>query len=271
MPGSTQPVESLSAVHDLHSVIEMHAQGQCEVSETIALAVKLARADTHNAWIYVLSDAELKPMLERLDDRRDEGLPLYGVPFAIKDNIDLAGICTTAGCPEFAYVPKENAYVVDALIDAGAIPIGKTNLDQFATGLVGVRSPYGEIQNAIDREWLAGGSSSGSAVAVALGQVCFSLGTDTAGARSLQQYLRTQTDRGLAQYARRGTGMPQPGLRLDFQSHPGRSGRYTRSSRCVRSKGSFCSRASHRASASTTRRGLPLRGARSTTTRLHSG
>lgn len=181
MPGSTQPVESLSAVHDLHSVIEMHAQGQCEVSETIALAVKLARADTHNAWIYVLSDAELKPMLERLDDRRDEDLPLYGVPFAIKDNIDLAGICTTAGCPEFAYVPKENAPVVDALIDAGAIPIGKTNLDQFATGLVGVRSPYGEIQNAIDREWLAGGSSSGSAVAVALGQVCFSLGTDTAG------------------------------------------------------------------------------------------
>jgi allophanate hydrolase len=108
-------------------------------------------------------------------------LPLYGVPFAIKDNIDLAGVPTTAGCPEYAYVPERSAFVVQRLIDAGAVPLGKTNLDQFATGLVGARSPYGACGNAFDPAYVSGGSSSGSAVAVALGQVSFSLGTDTAG------------------------------------------------------------------------------------------
>lgn len=107
--------------------------------------------------------------------------PLGGVPFAVKDNIDVAGAGTTAGCPSYRYVPTVSASAVERLIAAGAIPIAKTNLDQFATGLVGTRSPYGTPRNAFDRARVPGGSSSGSAVAVAAGAVPFALGTDTAG------------------------------------------------------------------------------------------
>jgi allophanate hydrolase len=107
--------------------------------------------------------------------------PLYGMPFAIKDNIDVAGLATTAGCPDYAYSPARSATVVEALVDAGAIPIGKTNMDQFATGLVGTRSPHGACSCVFDERYISGGSSSGSAVALASGQVSFALGTDTAG------------------------------------------------------------------------------------------
>jgi allophanate hydrolase len=107
--------------------------------------------------------------------------PLWGVPFAVKDNIDVAGMPTTVACPDYAYTPSVSATVVDALLKAGAINIGKTNLDQFATGLVGVRSPYPIPRNAMDARLVPGGSSSGSAVAVAQGIVTFALGTDTAG------------------------------------------------------------------------------------------
>ena len=109
------------------------------------------------------------------------GKPLYGMLFAVKDNIDVEGLETTAACPAFAYRPAKSATVVQKLVDAGAIVIGKTNLDQFATGLVGVRSPYGVPRNALRADLIPGGSSSGSAVAVAAGIVDFSLGTDTAG------------------------------------------------------------------------------------------
>ena len=108
-------------------------------------------------------------------------LPLWGVPFVVKDNIDVAGYPTTAGCPEFAYVPEETSFVVKQLQAAGALLIGKTNLDQFATGLVGIHTPYGAPLNAIDPEIVPGGSSGGSGVAVAHGVAAFSLGTDTAG------------------------------------------------------------------------------------------
>ena len=107
--------------------------------------------------------------------------PLYGIPFAVKDNIDLAGLPTTAGCPSYAYSPSRNATVVQRLIAAGAICVGKTNMDQFATGLVGTRSPYGACSSVFDAGYISGGSSSGSAVAVARGLVSFALGTDTAG------------------------------------------------------------------------------------------
>jgi allophanate hydrolase len=117
----------------------------------------------------------------RLAEAGPEGKPLYGVPFAVKDNIDVAGLPTTAACPAFAYTPERSAFVVQRLVDAGAIPIGKTNLDQFATGLVGVRSPYGVPRNALRADLIPGGSSSGSATAVGAGLVPFSLGTDTAG------------------------------------------------------------------------------------------
>jgi len=114
-------------------------------------------------------------------DRGSRERPLFGIPFAIKDNIDLAGVPTTAGCPSFAYVPERSATVVERLCAAGAIPIGKTNLDQFATGLVGTRSPYGTPRNACSAAHVPGGSSSGSASAVAAGLVSFAFGTDTAG------------------------------------------------------------------------------------------
>jgi allophanate hydrolase len=140
----------------------------------------LAQSD-YNAWIHLLSEVELEPYLARLDSECIDNLPLYGVPFAIKDNIDLANIPTTAACPDFTYTPDESAVVVATLIAAGAVPLGKTNLDQFATGLVGVRSPYGEGKNSLNPDYVSGGSSAGSAIATALGQVSFALGTDTAG------------------------------------------------------------------------------------------
>jgi allophanate hydrolase len=111
----------------------------------------------------------------------DLALPLGGIPFAVKDNFDVTGMVTTAGCPSFAYIADRTAPAVQRLIDAGAILIGKTNMDQFATGLVGVRSPYGACSSVYDSRYISGGSSSGSAVAVAKGLCAFSLGTDTAG------------------------------------------------------------------------------------------
>ena len=138
------------------------------------------------AWIHVLAPEQLEPYLLRLESAAATPavqlqLPLYGIPFAIKDNIDLVGVPTTAACPAFSYDPVQSARAVELLIAAGAIPIGKTNLDQFATGLVGTRSPYGVCRNSQDPAYISGGSSAGSAVAVARGHVSFSLGTDTAG------------------------------------------------------------------------------------------
>ncbi|HEX5311172.1 allophanate hydrolase [Aquabacterium sp.] len=138
-------------------------------------------SDPHNAWIAVHDHDVLLQMAETLLAAGPEGKPLYGLPFAVKDNIDLAGLPTTAACPAYAYRPQDSAHVVQRLVEAGAIPIGKTNLDQFATGLNGTRSPYGACHNAFDPRYISGGSSSGSAVSVALGQVSFALGTDTAG------------------------------------------------------------------------------------------
>ncbi|SCC01214.1 allophanate hydrolase [Kosakonia oryzendophytica] len=136
---------------------------------------------TFNAFIHILSEQELEPYLAALDDVPPASLPLYGVPFAIKDNIDLAGIATTAACPAFAYTATEDATLVAQLIALGAIPLGKTNLDQFATGLNGTRSPYGACRNSVHADYPAGGSSAGSSLAVALGVASFALGTDTAG------------------------------------------------------------------------------------------
>ncbi|MEJ0092367.1 MAG: allophanate hydrolase [Methylocella sp.] len=145
----------------------------------------LKRIDAYDAsvWIYRLSESDILNRARELSEDPDarERLPLYGVPFAIKDNIDVAGLPTTAACPAFSYTPDKSATVVEKLLAAGAILIGKTNLDQFATGLVGTRSPYGAPRSVFDRRYISGGSSSGSAVAVAAGLVSFSLGTDTAG------------------------------------------------------------------------------------------
>jgi len=146
-----------------------------------ALLPALEASDAGSVWITRVDRATLYSYAEQLAGRDPASLPLYGIPFAIKDNIDLTHTPTTAGCPAFAYTPHSHAFVVQRLIDAGAIPIGKTNLDQFATGLVGTRSPYGACRNALHPEYISGGSSAGSAVAVASALVSFSLGTDTAG------------------------------------------------------------------------------------------
>jgi allophanate hydrolase len=130
-------------------------------------------------WIHLIPEPEVLKSAELLAGLADQ--PLFGIPFAVKDNIDVAGIPTTAGCPAFSYLPRETATVVKRLTEAGAILIGKTNLDQFATGLVGTRSPYGACSSVFDHRYISGGSSSGSAVAVAAGLVSFALGTDTAG------------------------------------------------------------------------------------------
>lgn len=149
------------------------------------LLAQLSRDD--NAWICLASAAQLDAQLSHLQalldkaDGHQDKLPLYGVPFAIKDNIDAAGWSTTAACPEFAYDAEADATVVARLRAAGAILIGKTNLDQFATGLVGTRSPHGAVANSFNPQYVSGGSSSGSASVVARGLVPFSLGTDTAG------------------------------------------------------------------------------------------
>lgn len=147
-------------------------------------------AEEKNIWIVPPSEELINKYLDRLPENIED-YPLWGIPFAIKDNIDLEGVPTTAACPEFSYIPKKSAFVVQKLIDAGAIPIGKTNLDQFATGLVGTRSPYGEVHNAYNDELISGGSSSGSAVSVALGMCSFSLGTDTAGSGRVPDMLNT--------------------------------------------------------------------------------
>lgn len=133
-------------------------------------------------WIHV-DEQGVRKSAALLEQRRSEAasLPLYGMPFAVKDNIDVAGAPTTAGCPALSRIPTSDAHVVARLIAAGALFVGKTNLDQLATGLVGVRSPYGIAPNPFDATMIPGGSSSGSAVTVSSGQVTFALGTDTAG------------------------------------------------------------------------------------------
>lgn len=166
---------------DIVSLRQVYLDGTLKPLEVMENILSRIGDDTHHAWIYRLPLEAVREYALALQGKDPASLPLYGIPFAIKDNIDLAGAPTTAGCPEFAYLPQQHATVVQRLIDAGAIPIGKTNLDQFATGLNGTRSPYGACRNAINTDYISGGSSAGSAVSVALGQVSFSLGTDTAG------------------------------------------------------------------------------------------
>ncbi len=167
---------------DLSALGRGYRSGRLRPAHTVAgILERIAQRGQDRVWIHLLPRAALEARAAELERRGPQGLPLYAIPFAVKDNIDCAGHPTTAACPEFSYVPKENAQVVERLLAAGAILVGKTNLDQFATGLVGVRSPYGVPGNAFDARYIPGGSSSGSAVAVAAGLASFSLGTDTAG------------------------------------------------------------------------------------------
>jgi len=167
--------------YTIADILQAHRSGTSP-EETIARTY--ARIAQHNdpaIFITLRDEADARAEAKALAAKGDTSLPLYGVPFAVKDNIDVGGMPTTAACPAFAYTAKSDATCVARLRAAGAIPIGKTNLDQFATGLVGVRSPYGIPRNALDAGLIPGGSSSGSGVAVAAGLVPFALGTDTAG------------------------------------------------------------------------------------------
>jgi allophanate hydrolase len=167
-----------AALHTLADWRRAYDAGANPLTLLTALAASLNADDP--AWILRCEPAHLEAQLAALPPR-GPSTPLWGIPFAVKDNIDVAGLLTTAACPAFAYTPERSATVVQRLQAAGAVLMGKTNLDQFATGLVGTRSPYGEVPNSFDARYVSGGSSSGSASAVARGLVAFALGTDTAG------------------------------------------------------------------------------------------
>jgi allophanate hydrolase len=172
------PVPDVFLIRDLLAGYRSRELEPTDVAR--AVLERIERSPERHAWINRLAPEDLMRRALALE-AESRALPLYGIPFAIKDNIDLAGVPTTAACPAYAYLPEASAPVVDRLLAAGALPVGKTNLDQFATGLVGTRSPHGACRNAFDPEFIAGGSSSGSALAVATGVVGFALGTDTAG------------------------------------------------------------------------------------------
>ena len=164
----------------IEDLIERYEAGETPIEVMESVWQRIAEWDDPAMFIHLPEWEEMKEMAAALESMPRD-LPLWGVPFVVKDNIDVAGWPTTAACPEFAYVPEEDATVVRLLREAGAIPVGKANLDQFATGLVGTRSPHGVARNAVAPGWLPGGSSSGSASSVAAGIAAFSLGTDTAG------------------------------------------------------------------------------------------
>ena len=164
------------------AIVAAHRAGQLSPEQTVARSFQRIRDHADPAvFISLREEKDVLAEAQALAAKDATLLPLYGVPVAVKDNIDVAGLPTTAACPAFAYSPPLDATSVARLRAAGAIVIGKTNLDQFATGLVGVRSPYGIPINPIRRDLIPGGSSSGSAVAVAAGLVPLALGTDTAG------------------------------------------------------------------------------------------
>jgi len=153
-------------------------------SRVRAAYARIAEVDRPEVWILLRGEEDVLTEAKALEERlaAGESLPLAGLLVAVKDNVDVAGLPTTAGCPSFAYHPDTTAPAVARLVDAGALVLGKTNLDQFATGLVGTRSPHhGAVRNALDPTRISGGSSSGSAVAVALGIADLGVGTDTAG------------------------------------------------------------------------------------------
>lgn len=151
-------------------------------TQAVEAALTADRAhDDRAIWITRLPEAAVIARARELEAEGAQGRPLWGMPIAVKDNLDVAGLPTTAACPGYAYTATKTAPAVQHLLDAGAILFGKTNLDQFATGLVGTRSPYGVPRNVFDATRVPGGSSSGSAVAVAAGIVPIALGTDTAG------------------------------------------------------------------------------------------
>jgi allophanate hydrolase len=163
-------------------ILAAYRTGAADPAQIVARSYARIRALNDSAvFISLRDEGDALAEARKLSEEGDTDLPLYGIPVAVKDNIDVLGLPTTAACPAFSYRPGRDATAVARLRLAGAIIVGKTNLDQFATGLVGVRSPYGVPRNPLDPALIPGGSSSGSGVAVATGLVPVTLGTDTAG------------------------------------------------------------------------------------------
>ena len=150
---------------------KVYSSGEAKPVEVLSkILERLNDSDQDAVWISTISKSELFRRCVNLEEKsKKKNLPLYGIPFSVKDNIDAIGFDTTAGCPKFAYKPKKSATIVSKLEEAGAICLGKTNLDQFATGLVGIRSPYGIPKNPFNQNYIPGGSSSGAAISISTG------------------------------------------------------------------------------------------------------
>ena len=206
------------------AIVAAHRSSAATPEATIARTYARIRAHADPAIFIALRDeADALAEAKALAAAGNTDLPLYGVPVAVKDNIDVKGLPTTAACPAFAYQPTKDATCVARLKRAGAIMIGKTNLDQFATGLVGVRTPYGVPRNLFNPALIPGGSSSGSGVAVGAGLVPLALGTDTAGSgrvpAGLSNIVGLKPSLGLVSTAGRGAGLPHARLRVGVHAH----------------------------------------------------
>lgn len=178
----------LPATPTISGLLTAYMTGRCDPLQLARdVHARVAASGARDAFIALVDEGRLLNRAHALKEAlaADRGvldrMPLFGIPFAVKDNIDVAGMATTCACPAYAHTVAESATVVERLEAAGALLVGKTNLDQFATGLVGTRTPYGKVCNPFAPDYISGGSSSGSAVAVAKGLVAFALGTDTAG------------------------------------------------------------------------------------------
>ena len=207
---------------DLLSLERIYADGVLPRDVLTEVLSRVAAHPDPAVWIDLLPAAEVLARADAVAEQRRGGrfLPLYGVPFAIKDNIDVAGRPTTAACPAFRRIPRETASVVTRLLAAGGILVGKTNLDQFATGLAGDRSPHGACRNVFDPKYISGSSSSGSAVAVAAGLVSFA-GNGYGGfgprAGRVQQHRRPQANARTARRRWRRSRLPFARLRLGLR------------------------------------------------------
>ncbi len=210
---------------DLATLREAYERGEATPSAVVhAVYERIASHNDPATWISLVEPSQALERARELEARAKDLplLPLYGIPFSVKDSIDVAGLPTTAACPAYSFNPAQSAEVVKHLLEAGAILIGKNNLDQFATGLVGVRSPYGTPRNPFDSHYIPGGSSSGSAVAVAAGLVSFSVGTDTAGSgrvpAAFNNVVGYKPTRGLLSVNGIVPGVPFARLRVGFRA-----------------------------------------------------
>ena len=211
---------------NISALLAAYASGETPPSVLARVCDGIEATGLNPIWISLVPRDQVLARAKELEAAGDASLPLYGVPFAVKDNMDMGGMATTAACPAFSYEAQATATVVQKLENAGAVLVGKTNMDQFATGLVGTRSPYGACASVFDERYVSGGSSSGSAVAVAKGLVSFALGTDTAGSgrvpAAFNNLIGLKPTRGVLSAAGVVPACRSPGLRFRLCPDRGR-------------------------------------------------